>query len=254
MDGVDEHRLLSVYRALCNGTGNKILAGTRKKIQSSDVWKQVWKWSFIKTREAYCKKGELVIKQQNIAFNLAGHARMMISTIRIKLWEKLMFSETKTCFQSVLYFVAWSQSKVISFWPIILLCQPATVQQENRVDRKKWCNCENSLQREMVNENKSSLGRMRVKTPSVRCGHYSGQHHLLCCKCRHSVQIHSFCCWLFQCWTWFKSCCAYSKGSMGWMSILLFESPMLINISVDVQKKISIFTDPQGFYPFMYWI
>lgn len=43
-----------------------------------------------------------------------------------------------------------------------------------------------------VNENKSSSGRMRIKTPSVRCGRYSGQHNLLCCRYRYSVQI-NFC-------------------------------------------------------------
>lgn len=57
---------------------------------------------------------------------------------------------------------------------------------------------------------------MRIKTPSVWCEHYSGQHHLFCHRCEYRGQMHSLCSCLLHCWSFYLKQSPAVQTQKGW--------------------------------------
>lgn len=99
-----------------------------------------------------------------------------------------------------------------------------------------------------VNENKSSSGRMRIKTPSIRCGRHSGQHNLLCCRYKYSVQIHFVLLFISLLDLLFKLCCVNSVVAVVGCSVDDPSSQLFLRMS---KQKCWFFYWPTIFVPFL---
>ena len=153
------------------------------------------------------------------------------------------------------FFFTWSQSKVISF----AHCSEGgghSAAGKTEQTGGKQCSCENSLQIEMVNKNKAVQEEWGSKHPPSDVN-TSGQHHLLCHRCKCSARMHSLCSCLFRrrsCYLKQPPAVEPKRECRLDVQLDTVSPPMLTHISTEVQKENIQIHWPTRLHPFMCWI